>query len=221
MAYDVGYRVDFRSGGDTVSEAFSKHISEFVRVYGILNELKDNDLTPEEIEELKYGTINGSRVTGTVEGNIDGSHVTGNIDGSKLSGEVEAGLIKGKLTKATIDSGKVNGLEDFVNEVIDGHGERADYGITESQLSANGYAKFGNGLMLQWGQMDISPNDHAGDVTFPVEFPTACLNVGLTASEGGVSIGGSPPVPTVSGFRVEIPAESITGAKIYYLAIGV
>jgi len=43
----------------------------------------------------------------------------------------------------------------------------------------DGYVKFGNGLIMQWGQESIG--DTSVDVTFPIEFPTACLNVVGTA----------------------------------------
>lgn len=213
MAYDVGYKVDFRSGGDTVSEAFSKHISEFVRVYGILNELKENDLTPQEIAQLKYGTINGSRITGTLAGNVDGSHITGKIDGGQLTGEVEAGLVRGELTNATIDSGKVNRLEAFVKEVIDGYGGE-NYGITESQLGAKGYVKFGNGLMLQWGEewTTVHGGGEVYTVTFSKEFPLTCFNVMLCGSTS-VTVDGDI---STTGFNVGIP----NNCRIYYLAIG-
>ena len=43
----------------------------------------------------------------------------------------------------------------------------------------DGYLKFDNGLIMQWGQESIG--DTSVDVTFPIEFPTACLNVVGTA----------------------------------------
>ena len=43
----------------------------------------------------------------------------------------------------------------------------------------DGYLKFDNGLIMQWGQETIS--DTTEVVTFPIAFPTACLNVVGTA----------------------------------------
>ena len=51
-------------------------------------------------------------------------------------------------------------------------------GITAASLSANGYVKFANGLILQWGCVTKTLNS-AQDVsiTFPIAFPTECYIV--------------------------------------------
>lgn len=46
-------------------------------------------------------------------------------------------------------------------------------GIVAASLTANGYVKFANGLILQWGNA-------ANPVTFPIAFPTTALNVVTT-----------------------------------------
>ena len=51
----------------------------------------------------------------------------------------------------------------------------------------DGYLKFDNGLIMLWGQETVS--DTSEVVTFPIEFPTACLNIVGTVYKGG-STGG-------------------------------
>ena len=56
--------------------------------------------------------------------------------------------------------------------------------VTEDiSLSASfgddGYVKFDNGLILQWGQETVAASSEV--VTFPIPFPTACLNTIATA----------------------------------------
>ena len=60
---------------------------------------------------------------------------------------------------------------DFVNSMLGGNN------VPAKDLSANGYAKMANGLIMQWGS-------HASNttITFPVAFPTACLQVISTAN---------------------------------------
>ena len=205
MAYDVGYKVDFRSGGDTVSEAFSKHISEIARIYGILNELKDNDLTAAELNALKTGTINGNRVIGTLAGYVDGSHVTGNIAASQVSGA---------LTNATIASGKVTGLEAFVK------GISTSGGITEC---TNSYIKFSNGLIIQWGSMDLIGDSRELAITFSQTYsasPYVILS-GETAGseENTVTLKGRA---SKKGFTVIFGQSAGNISKtVNYIAIGV
>ena len=219
MAYSAKYPVNCNAGGDTVKGAFGKYNAEITAIYGILNELKSNDLTPSEIEQLKNGSINGSRITG----NIDGSHVTGTvagyIDGSHVTGNISGNQIIGTIVNASIPSGKVTGLEDFVNDIIDGHGGGGgNYGITSSSLSTNGYVKFGNGFMLQWGSHLQTVSISEYDITFPTSFAQACFSVAFSASNAGVTLGGSPTVPTTTGFRV---AGSSGGTRVDFVAIGV
>ena len=142
MAYSPGYSIDIRPNGDTVRGAFEKYNAEVVKIYGILNTLDDKDITAAELETLKTGPIAGSRVTGTISGYVDISHVTGDIPASSVSGS---------LTKATISTGSVTGLEAYVQELISQSGSSTDKGdgITTSSLSGNGYAKFNNGLIIQ------------------------------------------------------------------------
>lgn len=225
MAYRVGYRINDEPNGDTVSEAFSKVNAETERVYGILNELKGNDLTPAELEELKTGKILGSRVIGIVAGNIDGSNITGTIPAYK---------VLGALTQSTIEAGKVTGLTEFVNEIIDGGGSSdKGYGITQSSLNINGYAKFWNGLIVQWGKHDVEKstgNAQLGDVTFPTGFYSKCFCVMLSVQpqDGSVIYGATTGLnavlympPSRDVFHVAIMPSNQSAVTLYYVAIGV
>ena len=51
-------------------------------------------------------------------------------------------------------------------------------GIVAQKLETNGYVKFANGFIIQWGNA-TSP------VTFPIAFSTACLNVVATLQTNG------------------------------------
>lgn len=219
MAYSAKYPINCNAGGDTVKQAFGKYNAEVTAIYGILNELKSNDLTPSEIEQLKNGSINGSRITG----NIDGSHVTGTvagfIDGQHVTGNISGNQIIGTIVNAKIPSGQVTGLEQFVKGLIGGQeGGGSSSGIASSSLNANGYVKFGNGFMLQWGNHLQSISTSEYEITFPTAFTQACFNVVFSASNDGVTMGGSPTVPTTTGFRVK---GSSGGTRVYFIAIGV
>ena len=66
-------------------------------------------------------------------------------------------------------------------------------GITERNLNGDGYVKFGNGLMFQWGICAINKDTEIeikdiydgqqtvvgaiNSVKFPISFPSKCLNV--------------------------------------------
>lgn len=52
----------------------------------------------------------------------------------------------------------------------------ADFTGSNQSLATSGYQKLPGGLILQWGQVTISPHATA-TFTFPIAFPTACLNI--------------------------------------------
>lgn len=57
---------------------------------------------------------------------------------------------------------------------------------SNQSLSTNGYQKLPGGLIIQWGRIGNGTGGSAGStgtVTFPLEFPTALLNVQLTIRE--------------------------------------
>ena len=59
---------------------------------------------------------------------------------------------------------------DFVNAMLGGNT------VPAKNLSANGYVKMANGLILQWGNIALGGNRQE-TVTFPITFPNECLNV--------------------------------------------
>ena len=60
-------------------------------------------------------------------------------------------------------------------------------GSTSESFADDGYVKLDNGLIMQWGQETVEATTET--VTFPIEFPTACLNVTSTAYKSGDNTG--------------------------------
>ena len=67
----------------------------------------------------------------------------------------------------------------------------SDFTGSNQALSANGYQKLPGGLILQWGNVSAAPTTSNQTITFPVAFPTVCLNVFATVNIVG---GGSGDV---------------------------
>lgn len=87
-----------------------------------------------------------------------------------------------------------------------------------SQLSQNGYQKFGNGLTLQWGFVATGPTTGI-PVTFPIPFTTECWNVLATyrtsTYNNYTSVSVSPP--TTTGFTAY---QNATAFPFFWVAIG-
>ena len=89
-----------------------------------------------------------------------------------------------------------------------------------SRFADDGYIKFGNGLIMQWGQETSSATTEV--VVFPIPFSHECLNVVATAYESGSASGNDGAVtvsvlPTTTG----VTFGSDTGwGTIFWQAIG-
>ncbi len=90
-------------------------------------------------------------------------------------------------------------------------------------LSANGYQKLPNGLIIQWGSVTTN-NSAPSAVTFPIAFPTIVprISAGIFSATPNTfcNLNGTPPSQT--GFTVGI--QQYTGSYIagtaYWIAIG-
>lgn len=74
---------------------------------------------------------------------------------------------------ASFNSNKANLKSNDLNFIKQTAAEMATVGggIVDELLEENGYVKFANGLILQWGYNNQNP------ITFPISFPRTVLNV--------------------------------------------
>ena len=88
-------------------------------------------------------------------------------------GVVTTALTVGTDRKVTLD---VQGTAD--KHLIDKKYVDDQFGASTAQLTENGYQKLPSGLIMQWGVSDRTTAFQEEEVvTFPLAFPTACLNV--------------------------------------------
>ena len=89
--------------------------------------------------------------------------------------------------------------------------------ISASSVAANGYTKFNNGMIIQWGSKTSTTGSFS--VTFPTAFTSACYSV--------VAVGGSntSAASNVSASKTSFTCQAYYGgdngsATIYWVAIG-
>lgn len=103
-----------------------------------------------------------------------GASVLGGIKvGANLS--ISNGVLSGAYTTATTSAaGLMPKLSGNANDVMTGTGAwSSNNSITAQSLRTNGYVKFGNGLIIQWG---ITAKATLS-VTFPIPFPNNLLSI--------------------------------------------
>ena len=84
--------------------------------------------------------------------------------------------------------------------------------IVAALLEQNGYVKFSNGLILQWGYTGNQSNK----ITFPLRYPKSVLGIMVTTGDG---IPQNPVDVTLSGATAA--NYNGTGYKTYWLAYGI
>ena len=174
--FNVSYPVIFRSGGDTTRVAFGKHIQEIERIYGILNALDADKISASDLDG-KLGNFKPSLSFNDISGSLDLSRTTGNLDASR---------VVGKLSNANIDASNINGLSSLIGGLVPTPEDKGD-GIVDCEPDSNGYIKFNNGLIIQWGKVSIDnlgssdANEQSErNAAFSLSFPNTCLNVQAT-----------------------------------------
>ena len=89
-------------------------------------------------------------------------------------------------------------------------------GIVGGSLTQNGWVKFSNGLILQWGfRSDTGYGGRA--VTFPIAFTKQCFNGHVTTKRGGDSANGNNYVDNLTTTNMWTVCD---GGGGYWIAIG-
>lgn len=97
----------------------------------------------------------------------------------------------------------------------------ASNGIVAASLATNGYVKFANGVIIQWG---ITAGNGNGTVrTYPIAFPNACWSVASNKnSKGGYGAadGNSAGVQLIDNATFYAYADDGSNISVTYIAIG-
>lgn len=97
------------------------------------------------------------------------NHRNGNI---KTTGNVIANGAMYSATPGTSDNSTRVATTAFVQSLINSLKGSIGGAIVASNLAQNGYVKFSNGLIIQWGSCNS-----VGTTTFPISFLNKCLNI--------------------------------------------
>lgn len=121
-------------------------------------------------------------------------------------------------TQATSDNSTKIATTAFVRNLINQlKNDGTLGGIVGGSLTQNGWVKFSNGLILQWGFR--SDTGYGGrTVTFPIAFTKQCFNGHVTTKRGGDSSNGNNYVDKLTTTNMWTVCD---GGGGYWLAIGV
>ena len=225
--FSVGFPVNFKSGGDTTRDAFGQHIEEIKRIYGILNALDAGKVSASDVSGLSgsIGNINTaltnhinstnphpnykpsvswSDLTGTKPNLAD---LSGNLPMSRITGNLDASRINNLPSGGSIDKGD---------------------GITSSSLGRSGYAKFNNGLIIQWGVTKTYNVNGGKTETYSENFVTSFSEACYVLLHDGPTYRGDNMSSTISSYSKQsyIVYISNTGTfagnstEVKYIAIG-
>ncbi|WP_440971741.1 gp53-like domain-containing protein [Megamonas funiformis] len=120
-------------------------------------------------------------------------------------------------TPATSDNSTKIATTEFVRNLINQFKTDGTLGgIIGGSLTQNGWVKFSNGLILQWGfRSDTGYGGRA--VTFPIAFTKQCFNGHVTTKRGGDSANGNNYVDNLTTTNMWTVCD---GGGGYWIAIG-
>ena len=202
--FSVGYPVNFTSGGDTTRDAFGKHIQEIERIYGYLNALDAGKVSASDVSGLSgsIGSVN-TALTNHINSSNPHPNYKPSVSWSDLTNKPNLADLNGNLPVS-----RITGLPS-TSDTGDG--------ITDSSLSNNGYVKFNNGLIINWGRLTLNQSNFASAasrygeddyaITFAKAFTLACYIVTVGTE-----------IDTTDNEHAEVvfqtKAKTITGCKI-------
>ena len=120
-------------------------------------------------------------------------------------------------TPATSDNSTKIATTEFVRNLINQFKNDGTLGgIVGGSLTQNGWVKFSNGLILQWGfRRDTGYGGRT--VTFPIAFTKQCFNGHVTTKRGGDSSNGNNYVDNLTTTKMWTVCD---GGGGYWIAIG-
>lgn len=135
------------------------------------------------------------------------------------------------LTTITVQPGEFALLEtDGFNWSASGTGVLYLAGSYSRSLSGSGYQRFPGGLIVQWGRIALEANESTvGTITFPIAFPSQCLQVITTVESNSTSNNDAHEAYVITGSLTPTTAQVQFGSSISswpatnyvrYLAIG-
>mgnify|MGYP005826343201 CR=1 FL=1 len=162
--------------------------------------------------------IADSNVTKAKIENVANMKVLGNTSGSATSPQEVAILDEDNMSS---DSATSLATQQSIKAYVDG----------TVSTSENGYMKLPNGVIMQWGT--LTPSARLTDVTLPIAFPNACLNVQSSIGadftdtnydDNSLIWGGFPKSGDLSKITImsnlALSNAAITYRKMFWQAIG-
>lgn len=154
--------------------------------------------------------LNGKQATIT---GAASSVVSSNVSGDKALISSASGKIAASST-TSVELGYVHGVTSAIQNQING---KLSATVSKSQ---NGYIKFSNGIIIQWGQVSAGSGSGDNTVTLPTAFTTT--NYSVTAqfigNPGQIYQNGCHTLTTTS-FKIHSYGGNVTGVK-KWIAIG-
>lgn len=173
----VGFPVDFRSGGDTTTAAFGKHIQEIERIYGILDSLNADKISGSEFTEKLTQHVNSSNPHPNIK--LALSSLTGDIAMSRVTGNLPASRVEGNFS-----TDKITGLSTLIANTV---AKSIPSTGSHSYTGTSGYADFSTGLQIRYGEhaVDKYASEELNETAirshdFSKAFTTRCAAVMLT-----------------------------------------
>lgn len=202
----------------TIKQTFPNISGAVTKTHTAINNIPDN--TTQAIQDLTDAADAAfASVAASLDTKVD--KATQIVAGAGLAG---GGDLSADRTLSIPNGGVVGSMLSSGAAVANIGFTPADSAAFGKSLGTSGYQKLPGGLILQWG-IASNPGSGSAQVTFPIAFPTACVNVQVTSifnGKHGGAVDSGHPVTTTSfyGGVGEGGVDNWQAANWYWFAIG-
>lgn len=213
------------AGVDGDIQARSQNAGKWGAWKTFLNDKNYNDYAPTKTGGGASGTwginISGNANSATKWNGLIDDHNTENNTDTWIPVFVDGKMQHTDRTKMTVgNADTVDGYH--ASDIINRISAANTGGIVAASLTENGYVKFANGLILQWGFVSNTKAAKNYDITFPVSFASACFGVHNTyfksSGEAGKSGDNWDTVAKITKYGCQLSADN---QNVFWTAIGV
>ncbi len=161
---------------DTDENAHENIIAEILENIDTINNIMINKVDKEADKCLSENDL-----TNNLKSNYDAAYDNNHIHNNKTALDLVSGTNTGDQDLSQLADTTLSNLA--LTTAL------GNLGFTGQSLNTNGYFKFPNGLIIQWGKYGAAiPNDGAVYIAFPIAFPNSIFGVWtnaiITASSG-------------------------------------
>lgn len=192
---------------DNNEDAHSNIVSDLnLKVATVINNVES------KVDKAAGKGLSTNDLTNVLKSNYDTAYSNNHVHNNRTSLDLVSGTNTGDQDLSTLANTVLSNLT--LTSALNNLGFRGQ------SLTSNGYYKFPNGFIIQWGVTGYISGSGAFDVTLPITFPNANLSASVSIFSGYYNNLYPPFVYSLSTSQMRIWQNNSASVPVSWLAIG-